>query len=134
MPTHPDEAAGLAFVGGAQRHFGVVLLAYSIAVAGVLANSVIYDKIQLAHFAGLIAAYVIIAVAIVLAPLLTFAPILRETKRLGLYQYGALGTAYTLSFHKKWIVSPRPPEEPLLGTSDIQSLADLGNSFGFAER
>jgi hypothetical protein len=23
------------------------------------------------------------------------------------------------------------PEEPMLGTADIQSLADLGNSFGF---
>jgi hypothetical protein len=130
-PTHPDEAAGLAFVGETQRLFGIVLLAYSIPVAGVLANSVIYDKIPLPHFAGPIAAYVIIAVAIVLAPLLTFVPILRKTKRLGLYQYGTLGTAYTLSFHKKWIVSPRPLGEPLLGTSDLQSLADLGNSFGF---
>lgn len=131
MPTHPDEAAGLGFVGEEQRLFGIVLLAYSTAVAGVLANSVIYDKIPLPQFAGPIAAYVIAAVAIVLAPLLPFVPILLKTKQLGLHQYGTLGTAYTLSFHKKWIVSPRSPEEPLLGTSDIQSLADLGNSFGF---
>src|SRR5215470_2049709 len=44
IPTHPDEAGGLAFVGEAQRLFGILLFAYSITVSGVLANSVIYDK------------------------------------------------------------------------------------------
>jgi hypothetical protein len=130
IPTHPDEAAGLAFVGEAQRYFRIVLLAYSIVVASVLANAVIYDKIPLRSLAAPIATYVIAAVAIVLAPLLMFLPILRKTKRLGLYQYGTLGTAYTSSFHRKWIVGLPTPEELLLGTSDIQSLADLGNSFG----
>jgi hypothetical protein len=134
MPTHPDEAAGLAFVGGAQRYFGIVLLAYSFAVAGVAANRVIYDKIPLPQFAAPIAFYVICAVVIVLAPLVVFAPVLLKTKRQGLLQYATLGTEYTSSFHKKWIVSSRTPEESLLGTGDIQSLADLGNSFGFIER
>jgi hypothetical protein len=134
VPTHPDEAGGLAFVGGAQRYFGIVLLAYSFAVAGVAANRVIYDKIPLAQFGAPIAFYVICAVFFVLAPLLVFTPILLETKRRGLLQYGTLGTDYTSSFHKKWIISARTPEEPLLGTGDIQSLADLGNSFGFIEK
>ena len=31
----------------------------------------------------------------------------------------------------KWVESPGPKDEPLLGSSDIQSLADLGNSFRF---
>jgi hypothetical protein len=130
IPTHPDEAAGLAFVGEAQRNFRIVLIAYSIVVASVLANAVIYDKIPLRDLIAPIATYVIAAVAIVLAPLLVFLPMLRKTKRLGLDQYGTLGTAYTSSFHRKWILAPHMPQEPLLGTSDIQSLADLGNSFG----
>jgi hypothetical protein len=134
VPTHPDEAGGLAFVGESQRFFGVVLLAYSIAVAGVLANGVIYDRYPLPHFAPAIAAYVFIAVVIVLIPLLPFSGTLLKVKRLGLYQYGTLGTEYTLSFHKKWISDPRPAGEMLLGTGDIQSLADLGNSFAFVEK
>ena len=134
MPIHPDNAAGVGFVGEAQRSFAVVLLAYSFAVAGVLANGVLYDKAPLPHFAVAIAGYVIVAVLIALIPVVTFFPVLRKAKRSGLYEYGILATAYTLSFHKKWILGVNPQHEALLGTEDIQSLASLGNSFDFVER
>jgi hypothetical protein len=134
IPTHPDEAGGIAFVGEVQRFFGIVLFAYSTAVAGVLANEITYDRIPLQHFAALIAVFVIIAVAVVLAPLLVFTKSLVKAKISGLYRYGTLATEYTLSFHKKWIVTEPPREEVLLGTGDIQSLADLGNSFSFIEK
>jgi len=134
IPTHPDEAGGLAFVGESQRFFGIILLAYSVAVSGVLANGVIYDRIALPHFAPSIAAYVALAVFIVLLPLFVFSGRLITTKRVGLHQYGTLATEYTSSFHKKWISSPRPTEDVLLGTGDIQSLVDLGNSFAFIEK
>ena len=81
MPTHPDEAGGLAFVGEAQRFFGIIIFAYSVATAGVLANGVIYDRVPLPHFAGAIAVYVIMVVMIILAPLLVFAGLLVKTKR-----------------------------------------------------
>jgi hypothetical protein len=68
VPTHPDEAAGLAFVGEAQRFFGVILIAYALAVAGVLADGVLYDKIALPHFAAAIAIFVIAAVFVILLP------------------------------------------------------------------
>jgi hypothetical protein len=50
-------------------------------------------------------------------------------KRKGLLEYGALATGYTQSFDKKWVRGNAPEDEALLGSSDIQSLADLGNSF-----
>jgi len=134
VPTHPDEAGGLGFVGESQRFFGIILLAYSIATAGVLANAVIYDKLSLQHFAPAIAAYVIVAVGIVLLPLFVFSKTLLKTKRLGLSQYGTLATEYTSSFHRRWIMARRQTDEALLGTGDIQSLADLGNSYGFVEK
>jgi hypothetical protein len=40
----------------------------------------------------------------------------------------SLASRYVNSFDKKWIRNENPPGEPLLGTSDIQSLADLANS------
>jgi hypothetical protein len=133
IPIHPDEAGGVAFVGGVQRFFGIVLFAYSTAVAGVLANEILYDHIPLKGFAASIAAYVLIAVAAVLAPLFVFTKSLVKTKKSGLYKYGALATEYTSAFQKKWVAS-QPPHENLLGTGDIQSLADLGNSFSFIEK
>jgi hypothetical protein len=33
-------------------------------------------------------------------------------------------------FEKKWLNAAAVPAEPLLGTSDLQSLADLSNSVG----
>lgn len=133
-PTHPDEAGGLGFVGHAQRLFSILLFSYSIGVVGVLANEVVYDKTPLKSFAPAIATYVTVALIVILAPLMVFSRKLIKAKRIGLEQYGTLATAYTGSFHRKWINDDPPNSEPLLGTGDIQSLADLGNSYAFVER
>jgi hypothetical protein len=133
FPTHPDQAGGVGFVGETQRFFGILLFAYSIAVTGVMADEIVYDKVPLTHFAPAIAAYVVIALLIILAPLAVFTGRLLKTKRLGLHEYGALATSYTGSFHRKWIWHQAQHREPLLGTSDIQSLADLGNSYAFIQ-
>ena len=129
FPTHPDLAAGLGFVGGAQRFFGIILFAFSVGSTGVIARDVVYDKIPLESFAPAIATYVAVALIIVLGPLVLFTGTLLKTKRIGLLQYGTLGTAYTGLFHKKWIEHDNPDHDPLLGARDIQSLADLGNSY-----
>jgi hypothetical protein len=134
VPTHPDQAAGLAFVGEVQQYFALVLFAFSIAVAGVLANGIIYDGIPLSHFAPVIAIYVIVAVAAFVLPVCVFSGTLWRTKRLGLLQYGRLGNEYTSTFHRKWILNWGQTKEVLLGTADIQSLADLGNSYAFVRQ
>jgi hypothetical protein len=134
FPTHPDEAAGLGFVGDAQRFFGLILFAFSLASAGVLAREIVYDHIPLVTYAPTIAAYVVIALLIVVGPLMVFTGVLLKAKRVGLHQYGALATAYTGSFHQKWIEHQTPEKEPLLGSADIQSLADLGNSYAYIEK
>jgi hypothetical protein len=67
--------------------------------------------------------------AALLAPLLFFCDRLLEVKQRGLLDYGTLGSHYTRSFDAKWIRGGSPGDEPMLGTADLQSLADLGNSF-----
>jgi hypothetical protein len=134
IPTHPDEAGGLAFVGQAHQFFSIILFSTSITTAGALANDILYDKFPLPHFGPAIAVYVLVAVAIIMAPLSVFSLLLLKTKRIGLLSYGTLATEYTSSFQKKWIGARLPREEGLLGTGDIQSLADLGNSYSFIEK
>ena len=134
LPTHPDQAAGLGFVGGTQRFFGVILFATSIASAGVLANDIVYDRVPLKVFGPVIAAYVFFALIIFLGPLVVFTGTLLRTKRIGLLQYGSLATEYTGLFHEKWIGHQNTEHEPLLGSADIQSLADLGNSYSMVEK
>lgn len=133
FPTHPDKAGGLGFIGEAQRFFALLFFAYSCAVTGVLANEVIYAGLQLQYFVPVFVAYVIVALLLTAAPLFVFTGKLLVTKRHGLHEYGALATAYTGSFHRKWIEGDNPEREHLLGTGDIQSLADLGNSYEFIE-
>lgn len=107
---------------------------HSAAITGVLANNIVYDKIPLVHFAPAIVIYAIIALLVLTLPLAVFTGKLLATKRLGLYRYGTLATEYTGSFQRKWIRGENPDREALLGTGDIQSLADLGNSYALIQR
>jgi len=77
-PTYPGGAAGLGFVGEAQRFFAVILIAYSVWSRGFSPNSVVYDNIPLVHFASAIAAYVIAAVLFILIPLFVCADFIQD--------------------------------------------------------
>jgi hypothetical protein len=46
-----------------------------------------------------------------------------------LADYGLLAQRYVEGFRDKWIPSNGIKSDELLGTGDIQSLADLGNSY-----
>ncbi len=65
----------------------------------------------------------------VLGPLLLFVPQLAEVKRTGNREYGTLAERYVREFDAKWLRGGAPAGEPLVGSGDIQSLADLNNSF-----
>ncbi|HET9158008.1 MAG TPA: hypothetical protein VFN91_15155, partial [Myxococcaceae bacterium] len=51
-----------------------------------------------------------------------------QAKRTGLAQYGKLASTYVTAFENKWIRGEGEQSE-LLGTGDIQSLSDLGQSY-----
>jgi hypothetical protein len=72
---------------------------------------------------------VIFLVILVVGPLLVFAPQLSRAKRAGLREYGTLAQRYVREFDAKWVRGDVNSDEPLLGSGDVQSLADLGNSF-----
>ena len=72
---------------------------------------------------------VVITAIAVLGPLLLFSRQLAAAKRVGLREYGALAQRYAREFDDNWLRSGAPANEPLIGSADIQSLADLGNSF-----
>ena len=65
----------------------------------------------------------------VLGPMLVFLPQLAAARRKGLREYGILAQRYAREFDHKWLRGGAPADEPLLGSGDIQSLADLGNSY-----
>jgi hypothetical protein len=122
-------AAGIGFLSGAQLRFSPITLACGAVVAGQLGNAVAYEGATVAGLKFIIIAYCSLATLVLLAPLLLLLPTLLPVKRRGLLEYGALAAGYTQTFDAKWIHGGPPEGEALLGSSDIQSLADLSNSF-----
>src|SRR5207237_103111 len=113
----------------AQLKFGLIAFSFGAVVAGQMGNAIAYQGATVGGLKFLMIAYGVGATLVLVAPLLLLMPKLVAVKRRGLLEYGALATGYTQSFDAKW-VKARPPEgETLLGSSDLQSLADLGNSF-----
>jgi hypothetical protein len=129
IPTHPDRAGGLGFLSNTVFAFTVLAVAHGALVAGQLANRIFYLGAALPEYKMEIGLVVIFLLCVVLGPLLVFAPQLAQAKRIGLRDYGTLAERYVREFDTKWLRGGAPADEPLVGSGDIQSLADLCNSF-----
>jgi hypothetical protein len=101
-------------------------------LAGLAANQIFYAGATLPDFKVEIVGLVIVMVFVVLGPLLVFMPGLAAAKRAGLHDMGQFSQGYANEFAAKWLVIPAPSESAL-GSADIQSMADLANSFEIVE-
>jgi len=129
VPTHPDRAGGLGFLGGITQAFAPLLAAQGVVLAGVMANKIFYAGAKLVDFKMELVALLAAMLFFVLAPLLVFIPMLARAKRAGLMEYGELAQRYVREFDQKWLRGGAAPDEALIGSADVQSLADMGNSF-----
>jgi hypothetical protein len=129
VPTHPDRAGGLGFLSNTVYAFIPLLIAHGAMLAGLMGDRIFHLGAKLPDFIIEILVLVIFLMCVALGPLMVFAPQLAQAKRIGLREYGALAERYVREFDCKWLRGGAPADESLLGSGDIQSLADLGNSF-----
>ena len=129
VPTHPDRAGGLGFLASIAAAFAPLLAAHGALVAGFIANRIFFQGAKLTDFQIELGVVVGFLLLIVVGPLLFFTPQLATARRIGMRQYGTLAQRYVHEFDDKWLRGAAPPGEPLIGSADIQSLADLANSF-----
>ena len=129
VPTHPDRCGGLGFLTNVCTAFAPLLAAQGALLAGSIANQIFYAGATLPQFQVEIFALVVVTLFAVLGPLLVFIPVLARAKRVGLREYGSLAQRYVRDFDHKWLRGGGSPDESLIGSADIQSLADLGNSY-----
>jgi hypothetical protein len=127
--AHPDRAGGIGFLGKSSYAFAPILFAQGALLAGLIASRVLYEGRSLLSFKMEAAGFVFFFVLVVLGPLLMFTPRLDRTKRKGSAEYGLLANRYVFGFEEKWLRSGADETRELLGTADLQSLADLGNSY-----
>jgi len=129
IPTHPDRAAGLAFLGQSAYAFAPILFAQGVMLSGLVADRILYRGESLVSFKLQIVGFVAFFVLAIFGPLLMFTSRMASAKRKGLADYGLLAQRYVESFERKWVLRDPGPSGELLGAADIQSLADLGNSY-----
>ena len=129
MPAHPDRVGGLGFLASVAHAFTPLAVAHGGMLAGFIAGRIFYLGATLPDFKVEIVVVILFVLALVFGPFLVFAPQLASTKRTGLREYGTLAERYAREFDTKWLRGGAPADEPLVGSGDIQSLADLANSF-----
>ena len=129
IPTHPDHLGGLGFLSNTVYAFAVLAVAHGALLAGPLANRIFFAGAALTQFKVEIGVAVVFLLCVILGPLLMFAPQLEQTKRRGLREYGTLAQRYVREFDARWLRGGAAADEQFVGSADIQSLADLANSF-----
>lgn len=129
IPTHPDRTAGLGFLSLSVNCFVLIALAHGVLLAGWVGDRIFNHGASLADFKIEIVLFVVLVEALIIGPLLVFVPMLGNSKWLGRWEYGVLAERYVRSFDHKWLRGGAASDEPLLGSADIQSLADLTSSY-----
>lgn len=129
IAIHADRAAGLSFIGNSSYAFSLLLLAHGALLSGWIADRIFHGSSSLVDFQ--VEAIVLIGcvVALILAPLTVFTPPLLAARRRGRGQYGVLVAQHAQAFDQKWIHGRRPSDEPMLGSPDMGSLADLSSGY-----
>jgi hypothetical protein len=128
VPTHPDGAAGLGYLEVVQAHFVPLVLAISAIQSASFAEELVAGTMTFEALYPALALTLAVDAALFLGPLLFFVPALWACRVKGMADYMEFAERYVNGFDRKWLRGGADPEEPLLGTSDIQSLADLNNS------
>jgi hypothetical protein len=128
VPTHPDRAGGLGFLELVHTEFTPLILAISAAQSASLAQDIASGTMTFDAIYPSVAFVLLADGVLFVGPLYIFSLKLWRCKVKGMSDYSAFAERYVNEFDRKWLGADPAPGEPLLGTADIQSLADLSNS------
>jgi hypothetical protein len=128
VPTHPDYAAGLGGLEVVHTHLMPLVVAISAVQAASLAEEIAKGTAVFEAIYPVLALVLVVDAVLFLGPLCIFASKLWYCRIKGLSDYMAFASAYVSGFDQKWLGAAAPTQQELLGTPDLQSLADLANS------
>lgn len=127
--AHPDRSGGIGFLGKSSYAFAPLLFAQGAILSGLIASRVLYKGQALLSFKMEAAGFVVFFILVILGPLAMFTPQLSSTQRKGSAEYGLLANRYVFDFEDKWMRACGPEPGKLLGTADIEALADMENVY-----
>jgi hypothetical protein len=126
VASHPDRMGGLGYLEVVQIRCLPLVVAISLVQSASLAEGIAGGAIVFEQAFPTILLTLTVSAVLLLGPLFFFVAQFWVCRDDGWSDYLKLATRYVSSFEQKWIEQPHEPS--LLGTSDLQSLADLGNS------
>lgn len=127
--AHADGTSGLGALETVHLHFAPLVFAISCMLSASLAVDIAGGTMALDAVYSVAAAILAFDALAFVAPLLMFLPALRASKLRAGGDYMLLAQDYAARFERKWLRAPAPDDD-LLGSSDIQSLADLTAAVG----
>ena len=134
IPTHPDQAGGLGFLGETHRLYAVFIFAYAATASAVACREVLFDKVPIQTYKIPVAALTILMLLLFLGPLFMFAPILLRTRRRALHEYSTLACEIGRLYQQKWVKGVNSAHESLLSTGDNTSLANYSHDYELVDR
>jgi hypothetical protein len=134
-PTHPDRTGGLGFLGWGLVSFAPVLMAVSAVLSAAFADEILHkgESLESLKIHGII--FLVTALVVLHAPMLAFSGKLSRCRFVGLLEFGALIWRHDRAFDEKWIESDAGAnQENILGSQDVQSLADVAVCYEHIDR
>ena len=131
---HAPRPGGRArFLSWPSIGFAYVIAALSATQAGVWADQVLHAGLKVTELKWQALVFVLAGVVVALGPLLVVlrTPLAVPDRRASI-EYGSLAIDYTRLFQARWIA--RRERNDVLGSADIQSLADLANGYDVVDR
>lgn len=128
IPIHPDYTAGLGNLELVHIHFAPLIAAISAVLAASYAEDVSAGKLAFEAIFPQVVLILLVDMALFTGPLFIFTPKLWRCRLKGLSDYMVFSERYVRKFDRKWLRGGAGSGDELLGTADIQSLADLSNS------
>ena len=128
IPTHSDSTAGLGFLTVVHENFATLIVAFSAVCSAQLAEDISSGAMAFDGLYEVVPLLILLNVALFMAPLCMFSQKLWKCRITGLSEYMGMADRYVEAFDRKWVRDKSATGESQLGTSDLQSLADLTNS------
>lgn len=132
--SHPDRAGGLGLLEVAQAQLVVFVLAIGSIDAAALVETFQSAEPTEAQALLHVLLVALFGLTIILGPLLCLVGPLYRARRDAMVDFTILAREYTRRFQERWIGQGQTDAQEMLGSGDIQSLADLGNSFQNVQR
>jgi len=130
VPTNPDGVAGLGALEIIHSQFAPLVMAISAVGSASFAEEISAGTMTIKAIYPQLAVLLVVYAVLFLGPLMIFTLKLKDCRLKGLMDYGAVAARYVNEFEKKWVGEDGAREPDLLGSPDLQSLADLSNSIG----